>query len=55
MNMDIKVFPGGATVWSTTEGIVHSRIGWLEGLPYLGIVVGTFDRILVGADVNRPR
>src|SRR5438552_3529650 len=35
MNIDIKCWPGGATVESTTEGRVHSRIGWVEGRPYL--------------------
>src|SRR2546422_7948357 len=32
---DITCLPGGATVESTTDGIVHSRIGLAEGRPYL--------------------
>src|SRR5260370_41906420 len=35
MNIDIRCLPGGATVGSTADGMVHSRIGWAEGRPYL--------------------
>jgi hypothetical protein len=35
MNIDIRCWPGGATLGSTDEGIVHSRIGSAEGRPYL--------------------
>src|SRR5207245_1310985 len=35
MNIDIKCLPGGATVGSTTDGSVHSRIGSFDGRPYL--------------------
>ena len=32
--MDIRCRPGGATVGSTTEGIVHSSTGRSDGRPY---------------------
>ena len=35
MNIDIKCLPGGATVASTDDGIVHSRMGSFDGQPYL--------------------
>src|SRR5437773_10977695 len=35
MNIDIKCLPGGATDGSTAEGMVHSRIGFSDGRPYL--------------------
>ena len=34
MNIDIKCLPGGATDGSTTDGMVHSKMGFCEGQPY---------------------
>src|ERR1700733_12022811 len=34
-NIDMRCFPGGATVGSTADGIVHSTIGLAENRPYL--------------------
>ena len=33
-NIDIRCFPGGATVASMADGIVHSTIGSCDGRPY---------------------
>ena len=35
VNMDITYLPGGASVWSSAEGIVASMIGACDGRPYL--------------------
>src|SRR3954469_13799807 len=34
-NIDIRCLPGGATVGSSDDGIVHSTIGSRDGMPYL--------------------
>ena len=51
-NIDIRWRPGGATVGSTAEGIVHSSTGSAEGAR-LGVVERALDVVLVGADVDR--
>src|SRR5450755_164374 len=34
-NIDMRCCPGGATVGSTDDGIVHSTIGFVDMAPYL--------------------
>ena len=52
MNIDIRCLPGGATVGSTDDGMVHSSTGFFDGTAVLGVVVGAFDVILIGAEVH---
>src|SRR5438552_8734803 len=39
---DMTCLPDGATVVSTTDGIVHTRIGSAEGRPYLASTYAHF-------------